>query len=191
MFRATGGVNTHKGAVFTIGILCGAAGRLWSECASWNEEDLFSEVAAMTGKPMEKDLERREEDTAGMRLYNEMGIRGIRGEVSEGLPSIRDFGLPVYRSCLEKGMDQNRAGAITLLNLIVSVVDTNMIKRGGMDGSMAAIRKTAQMLLKNDAPEQAEIEALDDWFIERNLSPGGCADLLAAVYFIEALTKRN
>lgn len=191
MFRATGGVNTHKGAVFTIGILCGAAGRLWSECASWNEEDLFSEVAAMTGKPMEKDLERREEDTAGMRLYNEMGIRGIRGEVSEGLPSIRNFGLPVYRSCLEKGMDQNRAGAITLLNLIVSVVDTNMIKRGGMDGSMAAIRKTAQMLLKNDAPEQAEIEALDDWFIERNLSPGGCADLLAAVYFIEALTKRN
>lgn len=191
MFRATGGVNTHKGAVFTIGILCGAAGRLWSESSSWNEEDLFAEVIAMTRKPMERDLESRGADTAGMRLYNEMGIRGIRGEVSEGLPSIRDFGLPVYRSCLEKGMDQNRAGAISLLNLIVSVVDTNMIKRGGMDGAMAAIRKTAQMLLKNDAPEQAEIEALDDWFIERNISPGGCADLLAAVYFIEALTKRN
>ena len=191
MFRATGGVNTHKGAVFTIGILCGAAGRLWSDCDSWHEENLFAEVAAMTKEAMERDLARRGADTAGMRLYNEMGIRGIRGEVAEGLPSIRDFGLPVYRNCLDKGMDQNRAGAITLLNLIVSVVDTNMIKRGGMDGAMAAIRKTAQMLLKNDSPEQEEIESLDDWFIERNLSPGGCADLLAAVYFIQGLTKEN
>ena len=191
MYRATGGVNTHKGAVFTIGILCGAAGRLWSEYDSWNEEALFAEVTAMTSRPMEKDLMSMGSNTAGMRLYNEMGIRGIRGEVSDGLPSVRDFGLPVYRGCLESGMDQNRAGAITLLNLIVSVVDTNLIKRGGMEGAMAAIRKTAQMLLKNDAPEQEEIEALDDWFIERNLSPGGCADLLAAVYFIHSLTKRN
>lgn len=191
MYRATGGVNTHKGAVFTIGILCGAAGRLWSDCNCWNEADLFAEVAAMTKVPMERDLETRAADTAGMQLYNEMGIRGIRGEVAEGLPSIRDFGLPVYRGCLEKGMDQNRAGAITLLNLIVSVVDTNMIKRGGMDGAMAAIRKTAQMLMENDTPEQAQIEALDDWFIERNLSPGGCADLLAAVYFIQEMTKEK
>lgn len=177
--------------IYTIGILCGAAGRLWSDCDDWKEEDLFAEVAAMTKGPMERDLESRAADTAGKRLYNEMGIRGIRGEVAEGLPSVRDFGLPVYHGCLEKSMNQNRAGAITLLNLIVSVVDTNMIKRGGMEGAMTAIRKTAQMLLKNDAPEQAEIEALDDWFIERNLSPGGCADLLAAVYFIQALTKGN
>ena len=145
----------------------------------------------MTRRPMEKDLENRDGETTGMRLYAEMGIRGIRGEVSEGLPSVRDFGLPVFRSCLEKGMDQNRAGAITLLNLIVSVVDTNMIKRGGMEGAMAAIRRTAQMLLKNDTPGQKEIEALDDWFIEKNLSPGGCADLLAAVYFIQTLTNKN
>lgn len=191
MYRATGGVNTHKGAIFTIGILCGAAGRLWFEYGYWNEEELFSEVAAMTKGPMEKDLETRASDTAGMRLYNERGIRGIRGEVSDGLPSIRNYGLPAYRSCLEKGMDQNRAGAITMLNLIVSVVDTNMIKRGGMEGAMDAIRKTAQLLLKNGTPEQGEIEVLDDWFIERNLSPGGCADLLAAVYFIQALTEEK
>ena len=188
MYRATSGVNTHKGAIFTIGILCGAAGRLWSENNDWMEADLFEEVSAMTASPMANDLQNADANTAGMRLYQEYGIRGIRGEVSDGLPSVKDFGLPVYRNCLEKGMDQNRAGAIALLNLIVSVVDTNMIKRGGMEGAMEAIRKTAQLLLLKDNPEDTEIEALDDWFIEKNLSPGGCADLLAAVYFIHALS---
>lgn len=189
MYRATGGVNTHKGAVFTIGILCGAVGRVWSDNGSWNEQDLFAEVEAMTKEPMENDLQRLPPSTAGMRLYAKMGIRGIRGEVAEGLPSVRDFGLPVYRKCLEKGLDRNAAGAVTLLNLVVSVVDTNMIKRGGVEGAMEAIRKTAQLLQKKEIPEERDMEALDDWFIEKNLSPGGCADLLAAVYLIHALTK--
>lgn len=189
MYRATRGVNTHKGAVFTIGILCGAVGRLWSENESWSEQDLFAEVAAMTKAPMENDLLVMAPSTAGMQLYTQLGIRGIRGEVSEGLPSVRDFGLPAYRRCLERGLDQNTAGAVTLLNLVVSVVDTNMIRRGGMEGAMEAIRKTAQLLLKNEIPGEKEIESLDDWFIEKNLSPGGCADLLAAVYFVHGLTE--
>lgn len=191
MYGATKGVNTHKGAIFTIGILCGAVGRLWTEKVGWSETDLFAEVSSMTAGPMAGDLKHAQDHTAGMRCYLEYGIRGIRGEVSDGLPSVRDVGLPVYRHCLGKGMDRNRAGVITLLNLIVSVVDTNMIKRGGMECAMEATQKTAQLLLRNETPEEIEIEALDDWFIEKNLSPGGCADLLAAVYFVDALQERN
>lgn len=187
MYHATGGVNTHKGAIFTIGILCGAVGRLWNTQGEYTEADLLAEVSTMTTAPMEKDLREQDPSTAGMRLYTQHGIRGIRGEVSLGLPSVRDFGLPVYRRCLEQGLDSNMAGVVTLLNLIVAVVDTNMIKRGGMELAMDAIRKTAQLLMWHEIPEVSEIEALDDWFIEKNLSPGGCADLLAAVYFIQKL----
>ena len=189
MYRATGGVNTHKGAIFTIGILCGAVGRLWNPQGKYSDADLLAEVSAMTAVPMEKDLREQAFATAGMRLYAQHGIRGIRGEIALGLPSVRDFGLPVYRRCLEQGLDANMAGVVTLLNLIVSVVDTNMIKRGGMELAMDAIRKTARLLMQQEIPEVSDIEELDSWFIEKNLSPGGCADLLASVYFIHALTN--
>ena len=51
MLHATGGVNTHKGAIFSMGILCGALGRL--ERTEWaNPERVLSECAAMTkGQP--------------------------------------------------------------------------------------------------------------------------------------------
>lgn len=189
MYRATNGVNTHKGAIFTIGILCGAVGRLWHLQGEYSDADLLAEVAAMTKGPMEKDFREQAVSTAGMRLYAEKGIRGIRGEIAQGLPSVRDFGLPVYRRCLEKGLDSNMAGVITLLHLMAAVVDTNMIKRGGMELAMEATRKTARLLRKQETPEVSEIEGLDDWFIERNLSPGGCADLLAAVYFIQKIAN--
>lgn len=188
MYRATCGVNTHKGAVFTIGVLCGAVGRLWSEECKWNESELFLEVSAMTEGPMTQDFLDGNRNTAGMRLYSAYGIRGIRGEVSAGLPAVKECGLPIYRRCLAKGMGANRAGAVTLLNLIVSVTDTNMIKRGGVDGAAEAVHKTANLLLQNEYPENSDMELLDDWFIERNLSPGGCADLLAAVYFMHSLS---
>lgn len=187
MYAATGGVNTHKGAIFTIGILCGAAGRLWKPEEGWKEELLLAEVAAMTRGPMEEDLRRAGTDTAGQRLYSRQGIRGIRGEVAEGLPSVGKLGLPVYRRAIGDGLDRDMAGAVTLLHLIARVEDTNMLSRGGASGAAAGAGKAAA-LLKEGVTREA-LEKLDDWFIERNLSPGGCADLLAAVYFICNLTE--
>lgn len=187
MYAATGGVNTHKGAVFTIGILCGAAGRLWKPEGGWSEDALFREVSSMTVAAMEEDLRHAGDDTVGARLYAQRGIRGIRGEVARGLPSVAEIGLPVYRSCLEGGMDQNMSGAVALLHLIARVEDTNMISRGGPEGAKAGAEKAAALLACNLTLEQ--MGELDDWFMERNLSPGGCADLLAAVYFFHSLTK--
>lgn len=188
MFAATGGVNTHKGAVFTIGILCGAAGRLWTPEGGWKAEDVFREVSAMTARAMGEDLCHAGSDTVGQRLYTQNGIRGIRGEVAQGLPSVEDIGLPVYRSCRERGMDKNRAGGITLLHLVSRVEDTNMISRGGLEGAKEGAARAATLLETGD-PTLEQLQELDDWFVQKNLSPGGCADLLAAVYFIHQLTK--
>lgn len=186
MLRATRGVNTHKGAVFTMGLLCGAAGRLWRPEGVWQEEALFREVSAMTARAMEEDL-RRGGDTAGQRLYASRGVQGIRGEVSRGLPSVRQVGLPVFRECLSEGMDRNDGGAVTLLHLIARVEDTNLLSRGGPEGAREAREKASALLERSPRPSRGEIETLDDWFISRNLSPGGCADLLAAVYFLQDL----
>ncbi len=184
MYEATGGVNTHKGAIFTMGILCGAAGRIWKSCPQWEEADLFREVAAMTRDAMDQDF-RTGGDTVGHRLYARFGIRGIRGQVSDGLPAVEHIGLPAFRMCISRGEGGNAAGVHTLLTLIAGVEDTNMIARGGLDGA-AEGAMMAQRLLEQGY-SLPDVEALDAWFIQRNLSPGGCADLLAAVYFVNGL----
>lgn len=188
MYAATKGVNTHKGAIFTIGILCGAAGRFWKADGTWNAEEIFREVSAMTREAMEADFQKGG-DTVGYRLYSQNGIRGIRGEVANGLPSVANIGLPVYRAFRAQGMDKNEAGVRTLLTLVANVEDTNMINRGGIEGAKAGAAQCAD-LLKTEFT-LTDVEALDDWFVERNLSPGGCADLLAAVYFINELLNRG
>ena len=184
MLRATGGVNTHKGAIFTLGILCGAVGRLWNQPEGCNSDTLLQTAADMVRDAMEEDFRHMTHDTAGGRFYLKHGIRGIRGEAVSGFPAIGKIGLPIFRSLTDQHNDWNKAGAITLLHLIASVEDTNMISRGGLSLATDAREKAAALL---PCPSLSELEELDRWFMERNLSPGGCADLLAAICFLRRL----
>jgi holo-ACP synthase/triphosphoribosyl-dephospho-CoA synthase len=109
------------------------------------------------------------------------GLRGIRGEVADGLPSVVNIALPVLEEGLAGGVSFNDACACALIRLIAQVEDTNLYHRGGDEGT--AFAKAAAKAL-GDFPTTAQIEALDDAFIARNLSPGGCADLLAATCFL-------
>lgn len=189
MYAATNGVNTHKGAIFTIGLLCGAAGRLWDPETGWASDKLFAEISAMTAQALLKDFESGKTDTVGRRLFAQNGIRGIRGEVAQGLPSVGKLGLPIYLGLKANGLSSERAGAITLLHLIGHVEDTNMVSRGGLDGAQEGSARALSLLSEHTTPSNEQIEVLDDWFIQQNLSPGGCADLLAAIYFVERLSS--
>ena len=210
MLAATGGVNTHKGAIFTLGILCGAIGRLWTAEAGFPDtEAILKEAAAMTRETLEQELSAANWNTAGEALYRKYGARGIRGQVADGLPAVREISLPVFKELLARGLDRNHAAAVTLLHLISHVEDTNLLHRGGLEGAAWA-RQAATALLTNDpdchcetsahtgrgnpslpnesrVPSLQEISELDQQFIQRNLSPGGCADLLAVTLFLESL----
>lgn len=181
MWEATGGINTHKGAIFTMGLLCGAAGRLHRP--EWGYEDaaLCREVAAMTTSAMEADLRDPGHNTAGEYLYVNHGIRGVRGEAARGLPSVLRVGLPAFRRGLSRELSRNDAGVYTLLALISQVEDTNLLHRGGAEKASRA-SNYCKTILENFVI--SEVRELDGWFVRENLSPGGCADLLAAVYFL-------
>ena len=191
MYRATGNVNTHKGAVYTLGILCGSLGRLWrADTPFADTKQLLKECGKLALVSLKKDFSciTNEPATAGERLYLERGITGIRGEVAAGLPSVVQYSLPVFRRCLSEGCSPNDAGVVALIHLIATVEDTNLYHRGGPDGAAWAAKAAAALLPK---PSMVEIEALDEEFIKRNLSPGGCADLLAATYFLHKLEKKT
>lgn len=122
--------------------------------------------------------------TAGQKLYLQKGLRGIRGEVAEGLPSVANIALPALEEGLSKGLSFNDAAACALIQLIAQVEDTNLYHRGGEEGAAFA-KESAKAL--GQFPAMTEIEALDEAFIARNLSPGGCADLLAATLFLHKI----
>lgn len=188
MLAATGGINTHKGAIYTMGILCGAAGRLWTAEKEHPEEAaLLAECGQIAGSAARADfadMEKNSAVTAGQKLYLEHGIRGIRGQVADGLPALKDLALPMLKKGLARGESLNDAGAAALLHLIAGVTDTNMVSRGGFEKAEAVRRELKALLAKDPNPAKEAIEVLDAAFIRDNLSPGGCADLLAASYFV-------
>ena len=188
MFETTNGVNTHKGAIFSLGVLCGALGRLWKARSHIPTLDnLLSVCSQLVSKAVREDLSIIDTSTAGGRFYHKYGLLGIRGEVASGFSSVKDIGLPVFRKALDKGYSRNEAGAITLVHLISLVEDTNLYNRADKAGADFAKNSAKEMLRNCDFPKISQIERLDDLFISRNLSPGGCADLLAVTYFLAQL----
>ena len=181
MRRATVGVNTHKGAIFSMGIICGALGRLDRE--SWGNPDrILDECAAMaTGIVSEdyRDLTPETAKTAGQKLYLRYGITGVRGQAEAGFPAVREAGLPTLEAALAAGKNINEASCAALLALLVHTADTNMIHRGGFDGMQQATLEVREILDRENFPSRETLESLDKRFIEKNLSPGGSADLLA------------
>ena len=186
MLDATNGVNTHKGAVFSIGITCAALGRL--NRATWCDlARVLQEVAAMTMGLTQQDLvdvTTENAVTAGQKLYAQYGITGIRGQVEAGLPVVLHHGLPVLENGLKLGYDINRAGCAALLEILVHSTDTNMIARSSRKRQLEVIAELKQRLEKEPYPDAVELAMLDDRFIAENLSPGGSADLLALTYLL-------
>lgn len=190
MWKATGGVNTHKGAIFSMSILCGAAAMLPPE--KWEEPAALSRQAALLAKGLvRKDYEFMEQPaTAGEKLFEQYGITGARGQAEAGFPAAFRVGLPVLEEGLEKGLSFNNALCAALLHIIATTWDTNLIKRGGM-AAYGQVQAVLQALLRaNPYPSREILEDLDSAFIKQNLSPGGSADLLSAtcfVYFLKHL----
>lgn len=128
--------------------------------------------------------------TAGEVCHAAYGIRGARGEAAEGFPSAVTLGLPALKKWLQKGFSLNDAAVLTLLSLLSSVDDTNMIHRGGQELALEC-KKGAGRLLSEITKDnfKEKLKSLDAFYIRENLSPGGCADLLAVslmLYFLES-----
>ncbi len=186
MFGVTGGVNTHKGSIFSLGILCAAAGRLGPK--GRKPESLSALCKEMTQGLVSRELEGiSSASTTGEQLYVKHGISGARGQAENGYQQVLEIGLPVLQKGLTAGLDLNEAGCAALLALIAATEDTNLIRRSSLSEQKAITEQMKVLLEENPYPSKAVLEQLDDSFIRNNLSPGGCADLLAITYFLHLL----
>ncbi len=206
MLAATNGVNTHKGLLFSLGVVCVALGRLYSGGKTVTADTVFA-ACAQTAGGIERELETggspgesfaaAPESASGGKTYGEAAfarhrLTGARGEAAAGFPHVRGVGLPVLREYRARGCSVNDAGAIALLHLIARVDDTNIAGRAGFAVLRRAQEEAARLLRENGEDPAALLKAakeLDRRFVAQNISPGGCADLLAVTLMVHWATE--
>lgn len=185
MFRTTSGTNTHKGAIWTLGLLVAAAARV--------ERQNVHEIAAVAGAIARVPLRAQPASvTHGDVARVHYGAAGARGEARNGFPHVVQYGLPMLRERQVAGGSE----AISRLDALIAIMgrldDTCVLYRGGID-ALAVVKSGARAVLAAGGYGQASgrrrLCQLDRELIARHISPGGSADLLAATIFLEALER--
>lgn len=188
MLAATGGVNTHRGAIFGLGLLCAAAGGASAEGTRLSAARLSEIVARRWGDAILRGPIPLHSNGSG--VLRRFGAGGARAEAAAGFPLVREIGLPALRHgrALAHGEDAARVQAF--FALMAEVEDTNLLHRGGAAGLRSAQREARQFLTDGGVGQVdwgARAVAIHRDFVRRRLSPGGCADLLAAAIFLDAV----
>ena len=188
MLAETRGANTHRGAIFGLGLLSAAAGR--RHLVQRDIDVSLGEIvrAHWGGDIGTGPVQLHSHGTAALRRH---GARGARGEASTGFPSVYGTGLPAFRDGLLRADEDEEAARVqAIFALIAKVKDTNLLHRGGAAGLRFAQKVAAAFLERGGvgvADWRATATSIHAAFVERRLSPGGAADLLAMTLFIHAL----
>lgn len=184
MLEATHGVNTHKGAIFALGIFVCA--RSYQQT---HQQDIFEIVKKMTDHLVERDLGKQNLKqsslTAGEKQFVNYGLGGARAEAEAGYPVIKDVALPFLRD--STGSTRGRL-LDTLMKIATVTDDSNFIKRAGNVEKVAWLHKEARHYLDLGGYKTSEgkkfLDELNDIFLKNNYSLGGCADLLIVTIFL-------
>ena len=193
MFKSTGGVNTYKGALFSMGLALTAAtfiiGRGKVATTTHGKEyvpgDLLSAIIIQLANGFP--------DTRGTHGSQAKQAAQAGGSLKSALDNAREgytqlFGewLPFYETRI-KG-DDSYVKHKTLLRIMCDLDDTNIVYRTDYD-TMLNVKTLARHLLEDFS--EAGIEDMNRDFVGRNISPGGSADMLALVVFLFGITRKD
>lgn len=187
MFAATGGVNTHRGAVFNLGLLGAATGRLIAQGTRPDAAAICRSVALYWGQEI---LASRPAvpDSNGTRALAAHGGSGAREQAAAGYPLLRTVALPALSAARNRGADAQASRIQALFAIMAALDDTNLLHRGGKEG-LAFVRGEARAFLASGGVFgtgwQARAMTLHRLCVARRLSPGGAADLLACTIFLD------
>jgi triphosphoribosyl-dephospho-CoA synthase len=194
MLAATEGINTHRGAIFALGLLCAAAGRVAAQREPLSPASLRATLRERWGDALQERAARAAAGPAtskGQRAARRHGLRGAGQEAADGFPVLFDVTLPTLRAARASAAPAAASMVQALLATVASLDDTNLAHRGGVEGlrfaqSEASAFLAADGVLRAGWRERAR--AMHQAFIARRLSPGGAADLLACAWWVDHLT---
>jgi triphosphoribosyl-dephospho-CoA synthase len=189
MLEATGGSNSHKGAIWALGLLVSAA-------AMYDEDSATAAAVAARAK----DIASFEDRTMprlvshGDAVARRFGVAGARGEALCGFPHVMEVALPMLRRKRQHGATEQVARLDALLSVMSSLDDTCVLYRGG-EAALATAKECAVAVLARGGSGtvlgKQRLRQLDRQLLDLQVSPGGSADLLAAALFLDALERRQ
>ena len=172
MMRATGGVNTHRGAIWSIGLLLAAHALTGSR----DPATLAQSAAQLATLP---DVARGVLDSHGERARSHYGVRGATGEAEAGFPHVVGVALPALRASRRRGAGESVARVDALLSIMRTLDDTCLLHRGGEAALRAAQSGAAAVLDAGGVGTARGVRAFDvleSQLLAKNASPGGAAD---------------
>lgn len=189
MLAATGGRNTHRGAIFNLGLLTAACAHR-QHAPALHRLSCGAVVAQTWGMAIVAGQHGEASPSHGEQMRQRHGSGGARLEAAAGFPSVYAIGLPTLRALLSIGADKETALIGALMALMADVDDTNLLWRGGLSGlrdvqaAAAAFNRAGGVMQTDWRDRLCEMHA---WMVRRNLSPGGSADLAAATWLAHRL----
>ena len=188
MFAATGGVNSHKGAIWSLGLLVAGAAICFDRIDLFTIADTAGSIARYC------DSQVQPAPTHGARVQQIYGTAGARGEAQQGFPHVVRIGCPALLDARLRGVSENCARLDALMAIMAELDDTCLLHRGGLPALHAAQHGARQVLREggtSTAQGWARLLGLDAELFQMNASPGGSADLLAATLFLDSMTRNS
>ncbi len=187
MFAATGGVNTHRGAVFSLGLVAAAAGR-----GPRNAAEICRSVAELWGEDILAAGRAARQPSHGAEVRARYGAPGARDEAAAGFPTVLGHALPAFRVAARAGACLNDSMVQAFFAIVASLEDNNLLYRGGPRALERGQRLALEVLGQGGvlAPRWGErAVAAHRSFVARRMSPGGAADLLAVAVLLASLEE--
>ncbi|EEX2762457.1 triphosphoribosyl-dephospho-CoA synthase [Escherichia coli] len=186
MMQATGGVNTHRGAIWAMGLLISAVAMLGGEGQLLT---ITATAAALARLP---DAFAPKGFSKGLRACRRWQVPGAREEAQCGFPHITSLALPQLQQSRARGANESQAQLDALMAIMTSLTDTCVLSRAGMTGLQAMQQGAREVLEAGGCAStagKAALARLDALMLAQNASPGGAADLLAATLFLDRVVS--
>lgn len=185
MFKATDNINTHKGAIFIFSLILCVLGWLYANDYKYSRSRVEKSIKELSEKVLDDFLfsSQKEKLTHGEEIYSKYNILGVRGEAATGFHSAFTTFITCFNQQL-KTHSFNDSGVYTLLKIIMSIDDTNIISRSDFETNKYYKEKIEKTLNSEKVDIIKFASLLDKEFISKGISAGGSADLLALTYFL-------
>jgi triphosphoribosyl-dephospho-CoA synthase len=189
MLEATAGINTHRGAIFMLGLLCAAAGAVATTRGEWHAATLREMLMSRWGQALRERAQQPSRLPGGMAAQR-YGLRSASEEAAAGFPVLFETAVPALQEAQARGMRRPHAMLDTLFAIMAVLDDSNLAHRGGMAGLLRARSLASGFLASGGAARPdgiAHAQRIGAEFVRLRLSPGGSADTLAAACWMQRL----
>ena len=191
MYQATDGINTHKGTIFSMGIIISVLASYLKEVDKIDLKILSEKIKTMCS-PLLGELENTNSfSTYGEKAFKNYHLTGARGLAISGYDIVLLDGINKLKE-FTKSLDFETSCILLLFYYISILDDTNIVNRANFE-TLKEIQRLCKNLYEENSKSLSkekirnEMSKLNDIFIEKNISAGGSADLLILTIFIYIL----